>query len=123
MIDGRYLPRSSKENFLQYKSLYSTKCYFRVKGVIGMNTSKLMKILAVLLYFVLIIVSILWFEFLMLLVILITILAIYIYFSNYLALRQRHYQQNKIGHQEEFAESQKWDEHVAKTAIRRSKGV
>ena len=88
-----------------------------------MRRNKQLKIIGIILYFCLIIISMLWFDFLMLLVILITVLTIYAYFSNYLALRQRHYSKDKRSAQEEFADSQKWDEHVAKTVIRRSRGV
>ncbi|MHA1226865.1 MAG: hypothetical protein ACTSPV_09005 [Candidatus Hodarchaeales archaeon] len=75
------------------------------------------------LYLSSIIISLLWFEPLMLLVFLITVLGIYINLGQYLALRQRHYSKDEEGNEEEFFDSQKWDEFVVKTSMRRSKGV
>ena len=91
--------------------------------VFTMNRNQLLKLIALTIYFGLILISLLWLEILMLFVILITVFAIYVYFSNFLAFRQRHYQKNKIGNKEEHTDSQKWDEHVAKTVMRRSRGV
>jgi len=88
-----------------------------------MDKSQKVKILVLGTYLLLIVISLLWFEALMLLVFLITVFMIYSYFSRYLTLRQRHYERNNIGSKEEFSDSQKWDEHVAKTAMRRSRGV
>lgn len=88
-----------------------------------MNQSLQKKVIGLGVYFVLIFISLVWIEPLMLIVFLITLLYIYTSLSKYLALRQRHYQQNKNGDMEEFTESQKWDEHVAKASFRRTRGV
>jgi len=88
-----------------------------------MDKSQGVKIVLLIIYLVLIVISLLWFEALMLLVFFITVFTIYSYFSRYLTLRQRHYQRNKIGNKQENSDSQKWDEHVAKTTMRRSRGV
>jgi len=88
-----------------------------------MNKSQRVKIIALSMYLGLIIISLLWFEILMLLVFFIPVFLIYSYFSRYLTLRQRHYQRNKNGNKQENSDSQKWDEHVAKTTMRRSRGI